>query len=149
MSDGARSRQVLIFVHRWMGVCLCLLFLTWFASGIVMMYRQYPEVTAADRLSRAPTLDGSRIHITPADAYAKLGADGAPAAAQLITYDGRPAYRFRLGLGDIAIVYADTGDQQEDFPPDLTLRIASAWADQPSGAAREEDKTEEDQWTVS
>jgi hypothetical protein len=149
MFDGARSRQVLIFVHRWMGVCFCLLFLSWFASGIVMMYWQYPEVTAAVRLSRAPGLDGSRIRLTPADAYAKLGADSAPSAAQLISYDNRPAYRFRFGLGDIAIIYADTGEMQEEFPPDLTLRLASLWTGQPAKAAHEEDRTEEDQWTVS
>ncbi len=132
-----------------MGVCFCLLFLIWFASGIVMMYWQYPEVTAADRLSRAPALDGSRIRLSPADAYAKLGANGTPSTAQLITYDSRPAYRFHFGVGDIALVYADTGDMQEEFPPDLTLRIASAWTGDPANAAREEDKTEEDQWTVS
>lgn len=149
MAEAARFRRVLVFVHRWMGVCFCLLFLIWFASGIVMMYWQYPEVTAADRLSRAPALDGSRIRLSPADAYAKLGANGTPSTAQLITYDSRPAYRFHFGVGDIALVYADTGDMQEEFPPDLTLRIASAWTGDPANAAREEDKTEEDQWTVS
>jgi hypothetical protein len=46
---GAQFKRALIFVHRWMGVLFCLLFLTWFASGIVMMYWQYPQVLAADR----------------------------------------------------------------------------------------------------
>lgn len=149
MSRGPQFRKALIFVHRWMGVFFCLLFLTWFLSGIVMMYWQYPEISPADRLNRAPALDGSRIRIAPADAYARLGVDGAPLAAQLITYDGRPAYRFQFGLGDAAIVYADDGRMQEEFPPDLTLRVASAWTGQPAEAAKEEDKTEEDQWTVS
>jgi uncharacterized iron-regulated membrane protein len=149
MADSARLRRFLIFVHRWMGVCLCMVFFMWFASGIVMMYWQYPEVTPVDRLSRAPAIDASQIRISPADAYAKLGADGVPAAAEVITYDNRPAYRFRFGLGDIAIIYADTGERQEEFPPELTLRIASAWSGEPASAAREEDKTEQDQWTVS
>ncbi len=146
---GAQFKRALIFIHRWMGVFFCLLFLSWFASGMVMMYWQYPQVSTDDRLSRAPALDASRIHLSPPQAYARLGADGAPAGAQLVTFDGRPAYRFRFGLGDLSIVYAGDGQIQEDFPPELTLRIASAWTGQPPGAAKEQDNTEADQWTVS
>src|ERR1700730_13446832 len=146
---GAQFKRALIFVHRWMGVFFCLLFLSWFASGIVMMYWQYPQVSAADRLNRAPALDASRIQLSPRQAYVRLGVKGAPAQAQLLTFDGRPAYRFRFGPDDLSIVYANDGQIQKDFPPDLTLRIASAWTGQPPGAAKEEDNTEEDQWTVS
>jgi hypothetical protein len=142
-------KRALIFVHRWMGVLFCLLFLTWFASGIVMMYWQYPQVSAGDRLSRAPALDASRIHLSPQQAYARLGLDSGPVEAQIVTFDGRPAYRFRFGLDDVSTVYADDGQIQEDFPPELTLRIASAWASQPPGDAKEEDNNAEDQWTVS
>jgi uncharacterized membrane protein len=148
-ASGAQLKRALIFVHRWMGVLFCLLFLTWFASGIVMMYWQYPQVSAADRLRRAPALDASRIHVLPQQAYARLKIDSPLLGAQLVTFDGRHAYRFRIGLGDVSIVYADTGEAQEDFSPELTLRIASAWTGQPSSAAKEEDSTEEDQWTVS
>ena len=146
---GTQFKRALIFVHRWMGVLFCLLFLSWFASGIVMMYWQFPEVTPADRLTRAPALDASQIHLSPAQAYARLQLDRPPFGAQLLTFDGHPAYRFRSGLDDASIVYADDGKTQDEFPPDLTLRIASAWANQPPGAAKEEDNTEADQWTVS
>ena len=146
---GAQFKRALIFVHRWMGVLLCLLFLTWFASGIVMMYWQFPQVSAADRSSRAPVLDASRIHVLPQQAYARLEIDSRPIGAQLVTFDGRPAYRFRIGLGDVSTVYADNGEVQQEFPPDLTLRIASAWTGHPTGAAKQEEITEEDQWTVA
>src|SRR5437588_9821436 len=109
MLAGAQFKRVLIFVHRWMGVFLCALFLMWFASGIVMMYWQFPEVTPAARLSHATALDAPRIHLSPAEAYARLQLDSPPVAAQLLTYDGRPAYRFRFGLDDVSIVYADNG----------------------------------------
>ena len=149
MSQGsAQFKRALIFVHRWMGVLFCLLFLSWFASGMVMMYWQYPEVTPDDRLSHAPALDASRINLSPQEAYARLGSGGEPSEARLNTFDGRPAYRF--GFGDSsAIVYADDGQMPEEFPAEMTLRIASAWSGQSPGAAKEEDLTEEDQWTVS
>src|SRR5580765_6497209 len=90
-------KKTLIFVHRWMGVALCLLFLLWFASGIVMMYWDYPEVTAADRLRHLPPLDASRIRLSLLDAYERLGLKSPATQAFLTTFDGRPAYRFRTG----------------------------------------------------
>ena len=145
---GAQFKRALIFVHRWMGVLFCLLFLSWFASGIVMMYWQYPQVSPDDRLSRAPALDASRITLSPQQAYMRLGNGGEPSEARLITFDGRPAYRF--GFGDSsAIVYADDGQMPDEFPAEMTLRIASAWSGQSPGGAKEADITEEDQWTVS
>jgi hypothetical protein len=50
-------KKSLIFLHRWIGVALCLIFLMWFASGIVMMYYRYPGVTPAERLNHQPDLD--------------------------------------------------------------------------------------------
>ena len=147
-SGGAQFKRALIFVHRWMGVFFCLLFLSWFASGIVMMYWQYPQVSPDDRLSRAPALDAARIRLSPKEAYDRLGGGGDPSEARLITFDGRPAYRFEFGDSS-AIVCADDGQMPDEFPPEMTLRIASAWTGQPPATAKEEDITEADQWTVS
>ena len=36
-------KRALIFVHRWLGVALCLVFLLWFPSAIGIMYWDYPE----------------------------------------------------------------------------------------------------------
>ena len=47
MPRGAQLKRALIFIHRWMGVVFCLLFSLWFASGIVMMYWSYPEISDA------------------------------------------------------------------------------------------------------
>ena len=146
--SGAQFKRALIFVHRWMGVLFCLLFLSWFASGIVMMYWQYPQVSPDDRLSRAPALDAARIRLSPREAYALLGSGGGPSETRLITFDARPAYRFGFGDGS-AIIYADDGKMQDEFPPEMTQRIASAWTGQPPGEAKEEDISGEDQWTVS
>ena len=40
-----------VFTHRYLGVAVGLLMLMWFASGIVMMYVPYPQLTDKDRLS--------------------------------------------------------------------------------------------------
>src|SRR5471030_1332519 len=97
-----------IFVHRWLGVALCLFFLLWFPSGIGMMYWDFPSVTADDRLDRSAPLDPSTIHVSPAQAYAAVRQSQPPAQVRLNTFDGRPVYRFHVGRGE-SLVYADTG----------------------------------------
>jgi hypothetical protein len=139
-------KRFIIFVHRWLGVALCLLFLLWFPSGIGMMYWDFPSVTAADRLARSPALDASTIHVLPADAYAPLGQSQPPAQIRLNTFDGRPVYRFRVGRGE-SLVYADTGARQVDVSNELMHRVATAWTGQPASSATV-NAIDVDQWTV-
>jgi len=140
-------KRALIFVHRWLGVALCVLFLLWFPSGIGMMYWDFPGVSAADRLQHAPALDPSKIVLSPSAAYAKLEFSGPPPQIFLNSFDGRPAYRFRFGRDD-AIVYADTGEEQIDVPREMIDRAATTWTRQPLSAAGVERVEEVDQWTV-
>ncbi len=136
-----------IVIHRWLGVSLCLVFLLWFPSGIGMMYWDFPGVTAADRLEHGAALDRSAIRVSPAEAYAMLGATNPPTAVRLNTYDGRPIYRFRDGEAE-SMVYADTGEEQIEISKALMLRVASAWAAQAAASARVAAVEEVDQWTV-
>src|SRR4051794_17044148 len=131
MSVGiaTRIKHALISAHRWVGVALCLVFLLWFPSGIVMMYWDFPGVTDTDRLDRAPALDPSTIHVSPLEA-AMNGKAAPPTRILLNTFDGRPVYRFRSGRQE-TIVYADTGDTQTDVSVEMVGRIASAWTREP------------------
>ena len=137
-------RKWLIVLHRWLGTGFCVLFAMWFLSGIVLAYWDYPVVSDRDRQEHARPIDISRVRLTPEQAYAKLQLDGPPSSAILLMFDGRPAYRF-----DGALVYADTGEPQTDFPPELTRRIAGEWASRPPGAASLRVLESPDQWTVS
>jgi hypothetical protein len=137
----------LIFVHRLMGVVLSALFFLWFASGVVMMYWDFPGVRAHDRLEHAPALEASRVRLTPALAFASLHAAQEPTQIRLNTFDGRPVYRFRVGRSE-RIVYADTGVEQARVDPAMAARIASAWTGQSEAAAALESIREVDQWTV-
>src|SRR6266850_8092633 len=127
-------KRSLIFVHRWLGVALCAIFLLWFPSGIGMMYWDFPGVSAGDRLERSPALDASKIALSPGQAYAKLDVTGPLPSVRLNSFDGRPAYRFHFGSGD-SIVYADTGQEQIDVPREMMDRAAAAWTGQPRNVA--------------
>jgi hypothetical protein len=138
-------KRSIIVIHRWLGVALCLLFLLWFPSGIGMMYFPMPDVSPADRLDRAPSLDASRVVLSPAEAASKLGVG--PGALRLSSFDGRPAYRTG-GRGGGAVLYADTGEEQGDVSMDMVRRLASAWTGKPAGDAAVREITEVDQWTL-
>jgi hypothetical protein len=136
-----------IVVHRWLGVALCVVFMLWFASGIGMMYFDFPEVSAADRLARAPALTPAAIRLSPAEAFARLGQAAAPSGVRLNSFDGRPAYRFVTDREE-TLVYADTGARQVEASRELMRRVASAWTGQSPGAATVDGMTDVDQWTV-
>jgi len=140
-------KRSIIFVHRWLGVGLCVLFGVWFASGIGMMYWDFPVVSAADRLDRSPPLDASTVRLAPEQALAGIDADRVPAGIRLNTFDGRPVYRFRIGREE-TLVYADTGERPGVPSRSQLDRIAAAWARQPIDTARAAEMTDIDQWTV-
>jgi hypothetical protein len=142
-----RLKKFAILCHRWTGTAFCLLFAWWFISGIFMMYVDYPEIKPSDRLAHALPLDTSRVHLTPVEAWAGLKTRGAPDEVRLRMFDGRPAYWFRLGK-QRAYVYADNGQTQTKFTPDLNLRTAAAWVGQPATSATAAPVRSEDQWTV-
>src|ERR1044072_9176094 len=83
-------KRALIFAHRWLGGALSAILMLWFASGIVMLYRNYPSVTVRDRLNHLPVLDPSQIKLSAEEAFAALGPDGQPAHVLLTSFDGRP-----------------------------------------------------------
>jgi len=140
-------KKLAIFSHRWTGTAFCLLFSWWFVSGIFMMYFDFPGVQESDRIARAQALDASRANLSSSDAWAELKTPGVPDDLTLATFDGRPAYRFRLGRSE-AIVYADNGQVRDEFPADLNLRTAAAWTAQSPNAAKTESVATVDQWTV-
>jgi hypothetical protein len=147
-------KRSLIFVHRWLGVALSVIFFLWFVSGIVMMYWSYPAVSAADRLERAPALAASQVRLTPEAAYATLGRDDAPTQVRLTSFDGRPLYRFGVGGGpggrggaNVA-VFADDGTEHLIVDDAMIDRAAAAWAGRPVSEAEKVLVDDVDQWTV-
>jgi hypothetical protein len=149
--------RLLLMLHRWVGVALCVLFLLWFPSGIGMMYWGMPAVTARDRLERWPALDPAKLALSPQEAAERAGVNPLPSQVRLNSYDGRPVYRLggggrdaggERGGGDVHIVYADTGEEQGTAPLDVRDRAAAAWTGRPVSEAFVEPVTEIDQWMV-
>jgi hypothetical protein len=156
LRPAALLKRSLIFVHRWLGVALSIVFLLWFVSGIVMMYWTFPDVSARDRLQRAPVLRPDAIKVSPEEAVAALGGGQGPAQVRVTSFDGRPVYRIGGGGrgggrgrgGGPTMVYADDGTVQREIDDAMIDRAAAGWAGRPLSEAKKDEVVEVDQWTV-
>lgn len=141
-------RKTVIFVHRWLGIALSLLFIVWFLSGIGMMWAGgMPSLTRQARLGHLPALDLAKVKLTPSEAVEKAALGGRPDGVVLLNVMDRPAYRF--AGRDAVTVFADTGDILEPAGEAEAMTIASHFINLPKEKLRYSGRLEEpDQWTV-
>ncbi|MCG8412635.1 MAG: PepSY domain-containing protein, partial [Pseudomonadales bacterium] len=142
--------KLLFLTHRWLGIFMCLLFALWFASGIVMMYVEYPELTREEQLQHLPALDLDSVNLSPLEVAAGLGAVNTYSSLSLSSVLGRPAYQFTAPGGAALVAFADTGEAFDGLEKQQALEAArlSGFGD----GATEPEHTgliEVDQWTVT
>ena len=145
MSGAIHLRRVLIYTHRWLGIAGCLVFISWFASGVVMMYARMPELSASERARRMPPVDLSTARISVADAAA--GREFERATVAMV--GARPVYR--LLQGDTStVVFADTGEPLGTITADRAMDIARRFAPEHAATIRYDARLDDpDQWTLS
>jgi PepSY-associated transmembrane protein len=144
-----RFIATLIVVHRYVGLAFCLIFLIWFASGLVMVFKRMPEFAAEERLARLPQLDPATIRLTPSQAFEAAGTGGSPQRVLLTSVQSRPVYRFAFDAGSLS-VFADDGSYLENVEPENAVAIVRAMFPESGGSARYLDtKAEPDQWTIT
>jgi uncharacterized iron-regulated membrane protein len=143
-----RSITLLTTLHRYLGLVFCLIFVIWFASGIVMVYARMPQYDPDERLARLAPLDSESIHLTPADALEQAMLADPPARIRISTFRSRPIYRFFV-QGEWVTVFADDGSVLEQMSPDAALDVArDAFPSERSTARFVETLREPDQWTI-
>ena len=144
-----RAIPALMFVHRYLGVAFCLIFVVWFASGIVMVFKRMPEYSMRERLARMPPLDAATILLTPAEALEATGLGDAPRRVFLTSLDARPVYRFVVDRGT-ATVSAETGDYIDPVELEAAVEIAvGAFPESRQSARYVAALQEPDQWTIA
>ena len=110
--------------HRYLGIGLSLAFALWFATGVVMLYAQFPILTPAERLAGLPALDPARFSVTPAAAADTAGLSAPPRRIRMGVLLDRPIYYIlptgRPWLG----VYADDGRALAAVDTTTAARVA-------------------------
>ncbi|HEY2402415.1 MAG TPA: PepSY domain-containing protein [Steroidobacteraceae bacterium] len=96
-----KTNRGLVWFHRWAGIVLGLLFVTWFVSAVVLVYVPFPSLSNHDRLVNSEPIDGSRLTRGP-----QWAANAIPGveSLQLISVAGRPTYlAFRADAPPVAL----------------------------------------------
>jgi uncharacterized iron-regulated membrane protein len=140
------GKRWLWFVHRWLGVAACLLFVLWFVSGLTMMYVRFPHLDEAERVAHSAPIDWGRVRLDPQAAVDKAGAKAFPADLTLSMWGDEPVYRVvegRKRLGVSAVDGRVLGAVDADRAKAV---VASAW---PEASPRFLRTLERDQWTVA
>ena len=102
------TRQLYLW-HRYLGIGLALPFVLWFATGVVMLYAQFPILTPAARFQDLPQFDPAHFSLTPHAAAERAGLEEPPRRIRLGLLLDRPIY-YILPVGKPWLgVYADTG----------------------------------------
>jgi hypothetical protein len=139
-------RRVVVYTHRWLGIAGSLIFVAWFASGIVMMYARMPALAPAERLARLPPLDLSAVRVSPEQAASRLA--GTPVNFRVGMLSGRAVYRFLSGNTPTTI-FADDGEILTSVTADQALAEAKRFApDQAATARYDRYLRNPDQWTL-
>ncbi len=141
-------RRFLVLSHRYLGIALSLLFVMWFASGIVMIYAGgMPQLSPQLRLERLPTLDFARVQLSPAEVMQKSGMAGEAARVSLSSVMDRPAYR--LQGSRLETVFADTGEVLQEISLEQARAVASRFVNLPEDKVRFVRTVDEpDQWML-
>ena len=139
-----RFKRWLFLTHRWLGIVLCVFFLLWFVSGVVMMYVGYPKLTSAERLAHLPALGDGAGLLAPGDAMARAGVEGPLKELRLAAARGGRAVYLALpeaaalaaagrqrvppGRGTV-VVDAATGQRLQGVDATLAMASAAAFAE--------------------
>ena len=81
----------------------------WFASVIVMMYVEYPNLTQRERVNASPLLDLDSINISLADIHNGLS-EKTITQLELLSVLNRPVYKLTHFDNTQTVIYADNGD---------------------------------------
>jgi hypothetical protein len=147
-----RIRHWLCWTHRWLGIGGCLLFVMWFASGVVMMYVGYPNLTDEERLAGLAPLRFEQARVSPAAALQALPENVRALQPRRMGLemqggsDAGPVWRIVDARGGRHTVSARDARVPGPFDAAQAQAIARAFSGQ--AGARWAETLERDQWTV-
>lgn len=143
-------KPALIFIHKWLGISLALLFVMWFLSGIVLYYVPFPNLTQAERRAGLkPLAPATGCCLTAEEAAGRAGVAFTEARLAM-TGEETPAWRLLVDIGNKGApqwqsLDARTGARMAPLTSVQAMKVAETFSGR---RALQADGLERDQWTV-
>ncbi len=134
--------KAFVWLHRWLGIVLCLLFAVWFASGAVLLFVPFPALDAGEAQVRAEPVPLGQVQVAPGRAFDVVA--GAT-SLRLVGVLGQPVYVVGSAQGDRA-VSARTGQEASALTPAQASAVAARFG--ASSVAHVIGPIRYDQWIV-
>jgi uncharacterized iron-regulated membrane protein len=151
-----KIKRALYLTHRWFGIALSLMFLLWFASGIIMMYVEYPEFTEKERLQSKPALNLNAINYNLNQLSSYLLPSEKITQLSLTSVLDRPSYQLEITDTKYQVrstlqLFADTGEMFEPLNTVQAVQVAHNFSNNMAIEASPEymGLIDMDQWTIS
>ena len=132
-------KRWLYLTHRWIGIATCVLFVLWFATGLVMLYVPFPSLEPEERLAGLSPIAWEKVAHQP----------GALSGVRDLTLEmrgERPIWRISPWDAPPASVWADSGLPAGNAGKAEAAAIATSFGKSPVATMR---LIYNDQWTVS
>lgn len=141
--------RALFLLHRWLGLGLGVLVVIWFASGFVLHYVDFPQLTAAERAAGLRPLPLGGGPIAPATALASFGTNAAVVRVRLGEFLGQAVYRVQPAPDEPwSLLRAADAQPVPTVTSADALLVARAFAGG-THEVRHDGEIDLDQWTVS
>lgn len=139
---GHRLKRWLYLTHRWIGIVTCLLIAMWFASGLVMLYVPFPELTGDEWIEGQQPIAWSEVRVGPQE-VAQGRDDVRSASLEMV---GKvPVWRLSSWDGTAATFSAESGQEVAWIDGATARKVASLFGRDPASGAT---LIHNDQWTV-
>ncbi|SDJ80114.1 hypothetical protein SAMN05444748_12333, partial [Variovorax sp. OV700] len=143
-------KPALIFIHKWLGISLALLFLMWFLSGIVLYYVPFPNLTQSERQAGMQPLAPAADCCLTAEEAARRAGVAFTEARLAMAGEEMPAWRLLVDAGNKNAprwqsLDARTGAGMAPLTSVHAMRVAETFSGR---RALRAEGLERDQWTV-
>ncbi len=143
----SRLRELIIQLHRYIGIPMSVIIAVWFVSGIVMMYtRGMPALSPERALELKSAIPLGEVRLSPGAALRRAGFGAGAQELHIESLLLRPIYRFDGGLS----IFADDGELfagiDEHSGRDV---VATAFALPIARVRFTERLSTPDQWTIT
>jgi sulfite reductase alpha subunit-like flavoprotein/uncharacterized iron-regulated membrane protein len=148
VSFGKKFQRVIITIHRWIGIGVCIMVMTWFISGLVLAYVPFPKMSPEEKLRYLRPIDWTPIRVSPSAAMAAAGLAEYPKELRLEMSGNEPVYRITNWDRHNFTVAADTGEVVKRVSGDQALAIVKQQLSAPSATIKAAN-VDSDQWTMT